>query len=110
MNRYKYGFDRCKTFAEIRGRKASLSKLLHPDRGGDALLFTEMAAEASERFDELSELPLGGKRNSERSGKGGEDKPDILSELLDAALQSEAVKRKLADGAVNALSGLLKKR
>lgn len=108
MNRYKYGFDRCKTFVEVCQRKSTLSKLLHPDRGGDALLFGEMTAEARERIDELSEQPLGGKKGDGRNAV--EDKPDIITELLNTVLQSNALKRKITDIVVDSLYGTLLKK
>lgn len=53
---YKFGFDKCQSFTEIKERKKRLALLLHPDKGGDATLFASMSEEAQQRVDELSKI------------------------------------------------------
>lgn len=53
---YKFGFDRCQSFSEVKNRKKQLSLLLHPDRGGDAILFANMNDECIHRINDLQTL------------------------------------------------------
>lgn len=53
MTNYAYGFDTCKSEEEVKNRLRSLSKILHPDHEGDALLFGNCKQEAERRIREL---------------------------------------------------------
>lgn len=91
--KYTYGFDRCRTADEVKARLRTLAKMLHPDAGGDDILFGNCKAEAERRLCEIA----GGNGGTHRRQTGARRESDALDEALAGLMASPFVQGAVAD-------------
>ena len=95
---YKYGFDKCQSFGEVKERRRRLSVLLHPDKGGDNTLFAAMIAESEQRVEDLSNLFDKHEKSSETEDSKPKNKPaQQLSNIATAILRADDVQQLIAN-------------
>jgi hypothetical protein len=92
---YKYGFDKCKTFAEVKERRKRLSLLLHPDKGGDDELFKSMIAESEQRVEDLTDLFKGQEKQPKQQVQAN-DRMQQFGTIAASILRADAVQECIA--------------
>lgn len=91
--KYAYGFDLCRNEEEVKARLRSLARMLHPDAGGDDILFGNCKAEAERRVMEIR-----GAGSSRRAGRKSDNRErDAAEETLSGLMDSPLIQGILAD-------------